>query len=369
MALHVDLPTRKEVGDLLEARDPASVSIYLPTTPVTPDAEADRIAFGNAASDAVAELEQAGVANSDVGAIEEELAELRSDEAFWALQAHSLAIFATPTSIRTLRLPNRLEQSVTISDRFHVKPLLRAVTFPQEAFVLALAQGSVRLLEVSPDLPPHEVVVPDLPSDAASAAGKASIADRSPSGAVQGSEGQKLRMRQYARKVDSALRGVLTGLEVPLILAATQPIDSIYRSVCTYPHLAERTIEGNPEATSDADIAVAARGILDQVYAAELAELASLFEVRANAGRGITDLGDVARAATFGAVDTVIVDIDADPRGEINEETGAVTEGEGYGLVDEIARRVIASGGRVVAVRSDDVPHGGSAAAILRYTV
>ena len=38
-----------------------------------------------------------------------------------------------------------------------------------------------------------------------------------------------------------------------------------------------------------------------------------------------------------------------------------------YGVVDEIARRVWLSGGRVLAVRRDDVPGRNSVAAILRY--
>ena len=38
-----------------------------------------------------------------------------------------------------------------------------------------------------------------------------------------------------------------------------------------------------------------------------------------------------------------------------------------YGVVDEIARRVWLSGGRVLAVRRDDVPGRSSVAAILRY--
>jgi hypothetical protein len=44
--------------------------------------------------------------------------------------------------------------------------------FPQTAFVLALAQGGVRLLETVPDAPPALVRVPDMPSDVATAAGK-----------------------------------------------------------------------------------------------------------------------------------------------------------------------------------------------------
>lgn len=40
-----------------------------------------------------------------------------------------------------------------------------------------------------------------------------------------------------------------------------------------------------------------------------------------------------------------------------------------YGLVDEIASRVIATGGRVFGVRKADIPRGEPLAAILRYPV
>lgn len=38
-----------------------------------------------------------------------------------------------------------------------------------------------------------------------------------------------------------------------------------------------------------------------------------------------------------------------------------------YGVIDEIARRALRSGARVVSVRRADVPGGGDLAAILRY--
>jgi hypothetical protein len=71
-------------------------------------------------------------------------------------------------------------------------------------------------------------------------------------------------------------------------------------------------------------------------------------------------------------VDTLIVDIDEKVPGFVDDETGAVTfadadDGKSYGVVDEIARRVLLSRGEVLAVRSADVPGGGPAAAILRY--
>jgi hypothetical protein len=372
LTLHTDIPTRSELGSLLEARGPASVSIYLPTSVLPQDARRDRIELKNLASQAVDQLE-AEVGRREAGGVREALDHLHDDDEFWEEQAHSLAVFASPELMRTFRLPNRLTPSVEVGDRFYVKPLLRAVTFPQAGFVLALASGSVRLIEVTREGPPFTAKVPGLPTDAASAAGKASIADRSPSRAIQGSEGQKVLLRQYARKVDHALRGVLYGHELPLILAATQPLESIYRSVNSYPHLAPQAIQGSPEGASDAELADAARPVMDELYASELSGLRDLFEARFNEDRASTDVAVVARAATYGLVDTVFVDIDEKVPGHIDEETGAVTLAEddaaSYGVVDEIARRALLSGGRVLAVRATDIPQNGTVAATFRYAL
>ncbi|MCZ7589811.1 MAG: hypothetical protein M5U27_13340 [Gaiella sp.] len=373
MNLHTDIPSRTEIDALLAHRDAASVSIYVPTDPASPG-DAERIELKNLASEGARQLEEAGAAKADRDAIAEQLAALDSDETFWRYQARSLALFATPVSLLTFRLPNRLVAQVQVADRFHLKPLLRAVTFPQVAFVLALAQGSVRLLEVGPELGSWDVKVSDLPADAASVPGMASLPDRSPRGEVKGAPVQKVRMRQYCRQVDQALRPILAGQTVPLILAAAEPLDGIYRSVNTYPHLASRSVSGSPEVASDSDLVADARTVLDEVYAAELARVRELFERRASQGRTMLDVGDIARAATFGAVDTVIVDIDDVVPGTVDEDSGAVTFAEvddavAYGIVDEIARRVWLNGGRVLALRREDVPGGGPAAGILRYAV
>jgi hypothetical protein len=362
--MHIDIPTDAQITALLDAREPGCVSIYLPTSSLPQDADAARIEFKNLAGEAARQL----------GAANEHLDDLHDDAEFWTLLANSLAVFADARSARTFRLPNRLTSMVEVSDRFHLKPLLRAVTFPQAALVLALAQGSVRLVEIAAEGPPAEVRVADLPSDVAGAAGKASIGDRTQIGRLGGAEGQKVRMRQYARQIDTALRPVLAGLGLPLILAAAEPLDAIYRSVNSYPGLTERGIPGNPEGMSDTELAAAARAVLDAVYAGQLSDVRATFETRGSAGRAATDLTDVARAATFGAVDTLLVDIDTSLPGYVDDDSGAVTrddadDASNYGVVDEIARRVLLSGGRVLALRREDIPQQEPVAAILRYPV
>jgi Bacterial archaeo-eukaryotic release factor family 11 len=373
MILPTDIPTRAEIDRLLEHRAASSVSIYLSTDPAS-NGDPERIEFKTLAARASSQLSDAGAGARVVREFEDEIEDLYDDEEFWRYQARSLAAFATPEWLITFRLPNRLLSQVDVADRFHVRPLLRTLTFPHVAFVLALAQGSVRVVEVTPELDPARIKLDDLPSDVAGAVGKSSIADRAPIRRVQGSEGQKVRMRQYARQVDRALRPLLNGLEVPLILAATEPIESIYRSVNTYPHLLAEGISGNPETASDAELAASARPILDGLYAAQLREVQELYAQRSAEGRALADVAEVARAATFGAIQTLLVDIDAAVPGEVDERTGAVTfagaaTGEVHDVTDQIARRAWLTDARVLAVRNDDIPGRGPVAAILRYAL
>ena len=370
--LHLDLPTMEQFRQLTRTRADACVSLYVETTPLSQHADAGRIELTNLLKEAVRQLEPAGLARGRLAALQDQVLDLVDDHGFWQVQANSLAVLATPDHIDTFRLPNSLTPMVEVSDRFHLKPLLRAITFPHTAFVLALAEGAVRLIEVLPSGPPVEVKVPGLPTDAASAAGKASLGDRSPSGRIVGSEGLKVRLTQYARKVDAALRPVLAGRHTPLILAAAEPMASIYRQVSSSVDLLPGTIEGNPDRTTDADLATAARKRLDRLYTDEIAAFHALFAARADQRRTTTDIAVAARAATFGAVDTLLVDIDEVVIGTVDEESGAVAFSDrpgrdSYGVVDEIAGRALVSGAKVLGVRKSDIPSGASLAAILRY--
>ena len=215
--------------------------------------------------------------------------------------------------------------------------------------------------------------MPDMPKDYYQALHKRSHLPKGTMGTTDVMSEAALLTR-YARAVDHGLRETLAGQDAPLIVAATEPLASIYRRISSYPHTAAETIGGSADGTPDRVVGEQARKVLDKIYADDIEAFKALYRQRTSQQRAISDVAQTAKAATFGAVDMVMVDMDASVSGYVDDETGAVSfedkpDARNYSVLDEIARRTLASGGRVVAARAADLPAGGNLAAILRYPV
>lgn len=372
--LHVDIPTLPEIQTLVATRANACVSIYLETTPQTQHIGAAGIALASLIKQADAQLEHAGMVKRERWAIVEQLQEVAEDDDFWKYQANSLAIFATSRSHRSYRLPNKLSAMVQVSDRFHLKPLIRSISVQQHAFVLALAENEARLIEVFSDMPATEVEVADMPANMASAVSTGELNTRSNPGHLDASERHKLQLRKYCRKVDAALRPILSGRHEALILAATEPLLSIYPTVNSYPQLASQVIATSPVRIPAHELAASARPILDARHAQSITDFHALYSARENEGRATSDIAHAARAATFGAIDSMLVDVDEVVCGRVDESTGEVSFADtasaaNYGVVDEIAGRTLLSGGKVIGERRANIPGKASLAAVLRYAI
>jgi hypothetical protein len=358
---------------LIETRADAAVSLYLPTTPHGQHSDASRIQLGNQIKQALEQLDAVHFDKRRRADLEDALQALREDDDFWQMQAHSLAVLATPDRLISFRLATELPPLVAVSDRFHITPLLRSLGFSQHAYVLALSENAVRLIEVFADTQPGVVKVPALPKNAADAAGRGSINNLTQNTRIANAEGQTTLLRQYARKVDAALRPILTGRETPLILAATEPLASIYRNFNSYSGLMDEGISTSPDRLSDAELAEASRSCLDGHYASQIAAARDLLAQRRNEDRGTTDLARAARAASQGAIELLMVDIEAMHPGTIDADGSlsfaAEPGADSYDVVDEIAGRALLTGAKIMGVRAQDLPDDSGLAAVLRYPV
>jgi hypothetical protein len=390
--LHIDIPTLSEFKALAAARSDACVSLYIPTSPVSDDEWSNRIAFKDLVHEALSQLQQAGADKRRMALLKEQLdhlagrdqddkdddkirklqrKKLNGVDEFWRYQANGLAVLATPDSIRTYRLQHHPKPLAEVSDRFHLTPLLRTMTSPHGIFVLALTSEAVRLVHAFVNLPPAEIKVTGLPKNAEEATRRPSVHVRAPRGHLQNLEGEKVLLHKYVRNVHDALRPILAGRATPFVLAGAEPLISMFRSVNTYPYFVEEVISGNPQFLSNAQLEDAALPILDRLHARELKAVITLYD-EMKPRRATTDLSYVAHAATAGAVDQLLVDLDAVVPGLLSDIDGSVTyaasdDAETYSVVDEVAKRALCTGARVLGARQQELPNNAPLVAILRY--
>jgi release factor family 11 len=390
--LHIDIPSLDEFKALAQVRGETCVSLYLPTSPLGSSARANRTAFKDLAKEALSQLKKAGTDKARIAAFEQQFDRLagaepdiqdqdkarkqqhpKSDpiESFWHYQASGLAALVTSGTTRTFRLPNSPKPLAEVADRFHLTPLIRAMTSPHDVYVLALAKESARLVHAFANFPPERLQVPGLPANAEEATRRPSVHVRAPRGHLQNLEGEKVLLQQYVRTVEQALHGVLAGRNTPLVLAAAEPLASMFRSANTYSGLVDEMIEGNPDQTTDTELEDAAIPILDRLYSRDLAAAIARYE-ELKPRLATTDVSYAAHAATAGAIDQLLVDLDAVVPGLVSDLDGSVTyaasdDAETYSVIDEVARRALFTGARVMGARREELPDRAPLTAILRY--
>jgi hypothetical protein len=390
--LHIDIPTLEEFKALAQIKGETCVSLYMPTSPLGTSAKFNRTAFKDLAKEALSQMKEAGIDKNKIAVFEQQFDHLAGAEhdvqdedkirklqrakpdpieSFWHYQADGLAVLTTMSLTRMFRLPNPLKPLAEVADRFHLTPLIRAMTSPHDIFVLALAEESVRLVHAFANFPPERVQVPNLPKNAEEATRRPSFHIRAPRRRLQNLEGEKVLLQKYVRQVEHAIYNVLSQQNAPLVLAAEEPMASMFRSLNTYPRLADETIEGNPEQRTDAELEDAAIPILDRIYSRELKAVIALYD-QLKPRRATTDVSYAAHAATAGAVDQLLVDLDAVIPGLVSDLDGTVTyaasdDAETYSVVDEVARRALSTGARVLGARKEELPERAPLTAILRY--
>lgn len=369
MTTHHHLPSSEDL-EHLSARTEYAVTIYLPTAPSPQERSASQTAVKSAVDEALRQLKQDG---APAGVGEQLRSQWRSvdrDTELWGSLSSSLAIFLAPEVNEVFVLPNRLEPQSQVADHFDLGQLLRSVTFPHEAYALTLSANGWDLWRATAEarVTPLELSG-DYPNDAAEATHRDSIRSRDKNRSLVGDEGKKALLDAYAHRVAEAVTTELNqrrvAADTPFFLCGAEPLLSLFterfgRDVIQVPGAAERL-------TAD-QLDEQVRHRLDGLYAERANERLDAIADTVSSGLVATDLGDIARAASHGMVDTLLFDFTVDIYGRIDPDSGAVERvGEGertlpdgtpaYDLLSQIAVLVLRQGGTVLALRDEEVSH------------
>jgi hypothetical protein len=386
----MDVVVRETIAELVEASPARALSLFLPTHRAGPDtrpyAEEDVIRWKNQLREAEQALRESGATPRETDELLAPARDRTDDVSFWQYQSEGLAAFAAPGQFRTFRVPLRFDPLVVVSRRFHVTPLVPLLTGDGVFYLLALSQGSVRVLQGTRDSV-TDVTVPGMPASADDAL-RFDVSERQLQYRGIGRTGggrrtalfhghgdtddSKEQILRFCQQVDRALAAMLHGGNTPVVLAAVEFVAAIYRQASTLPRLLDESVVGNPDAASAADLHARAWTIVEPVLRGDRDDALIRYHELSATNLTTRDLARTVVAAHDGQVDVLFVERGAQSWGTYNPGTREVTFDperlqSHEDLVNTATVRTILTNGSVFVLEPDEVPGGGPVAALLRY--
>ncbi|CAN5658849.1 hypothetical protein BH11ACT6_BH11ACT6_33950 [soil metagenome] len=371
---HFQLP---DIADLRRLGEPRglAITVYVETSPAPDQRENALLTAKSAVDRAVRTLRERGISHAVEQSLRERWAQIAESE-LWVQLSRSLAIFIAEDFHEVYVLPNALVNQDQVGAYFDIGQLVRAVTTAQEAFALTLSANGWNLWRATATSRAEELtLLGDHPADVADATNRATVRDRDHVRRLVGDEGKKVLLETYAKRVAEVVGAELGRLDPtatrPLFLFATDPMLNLFRGLAhKYEVVA---VPGAPDALRPDEIDDAIRASLSTLNAERTNALVDKIGDGVAGGLVATDLADIGRAATVGAVSTLVYDFTASTVGRLNDGTGQVTYDEGgYDLLSRIAITVLDKGGDVVAVRPQEISAdiwNGAALAGLRFAL
>lgn len=351
------------LSELAAVEQDRCVSLLMPTHPTGADSRQDPIRLENLLDNAHDQLKSWDMRRPDIEALLAPVREVVNQRSFWQYQGSALAAYLADGVVRMLRLPEVVDESVTIGPHFNIKPLLGSVASSDPFYVLALTEHRARLYQgARNDL--FEIHNQGFPLAADEVVG---VRDAEvqlqhdvglPPRGGRGDRGHRSDMGQtgyhghgegetkiesdtihYVKAVAERVANYLYGDDAPLVLAADNSLAGLYRREHSRGRLVDSEQLPSPDALQPHEIRERAWKIAAPLLHADRSTLLDRFGTAAAAGRSAQGFAEVAVAAAEGKIDTLFFD----PR---SSQPGRLTDGgTSASLVDadEAAERKDAS--------------------------
>lgn len=376
--------TGGKIRDLVRTEGPYITVILPPYRPGEPGQPAAAI-LKTDLQEAASKLVARKIAKPLIEELLEPLHQLTHEEESLAGSGLGRAILRSHGVFREFELPvpPTPAQACAVGDCFWIRPILKSLALPEKIYVLDLSKKSVALLACGPgeaapvelpkgtprtldealnfDAPDHDLMNRSSAGPSNGAMGGVTF------GTGYGREAQRAHLHDFYKAVDRGMNELLRSAESPLVLAGVEEDLAVYRSVNSYPHLAEKSIPaGEPLASSRIQRQARDAVLFDLEHRAGLrrAELTERFAP----ARCSTDLDAILRAAAEGRVSDLFLDENGRRIGNFEGKIlGGHANWYNEDLLNVAAVETLLSGGAVYPLPSHSMPKGVIAAAMFRY--
>jgi hypothetical protein len=375
--------TRNNLNLLMAVHKGPCVSVFMPMHRSGPETQQDPIRLKNLIREAEERLVTRGISATEARELLESAQKLLQGDLFHQHQSDGLAMFLSPEVFRTYMLPFVFKELVTVTDRFHIRPLLPLLSGDGRYYILALSQNKIRLFQGT-HYSVNEVSLADVPKSLAETvrdddswkdlqmhsalSGKGKL-----SAITHGDEvDSKENIRRYFRRIDRGLHELLRNERAPLVLAGVDYLHPIYKEVNSYPHLMDEGIAGNPERLSAGELHELTWTIVKPYFQKAQQEAVNRYKEFASSGKASNRIRKIIPAAYHGRIELLFVIPDLQQWGTFDPGTDEIHlhKNEKTGdedLLEFAAIQTLLNGGTVYMVGAEKMPESDPLAAVFRY--
>ena len=384
---HKDMPVFQRLAPLLGDHAAPCLSLYQPTYRAFPESQQNPVQYRNLLRELRTALEQKR-GDADAGKLLEPFERLAGDDEFWAHPQDGIAVFGAPGFFHVEKVQRPVPRAVVVNEHLYLKPLVRVFQSEDTYQILALDRHAIKLYQgnryvvdeivPAPSVPKTieaalgpPVHVPGVERMASFAAGRGGQVAYAHHGHGSKMDDVGLDVERFFRAVDRAITDAHSKPSgVPLILAALPEYHTHFRELSHNPYLLDEGIHSNPDALSCDELRHQAWRLMEPRYHARLQQILDLYHAARARTLATDDLTHAVEFATDGRVGTLLVEADRNIPGHIEgrmPRLAPAAERAAGDMLDDLAERVLKTGGQVIVVPKGSMPSDTGLAAVFRY--
>jgi hypothetical protein len=390
----MDTITKTTLLNMIKQCEGTALSIHMPTFESGQRAEQNPIRFKNLVNQAESQLSDSGMGKGEVASYLEPVNDLLTDEPFWQQQAQGLSVLMNANSVHILRLPDRVEEIVTIGEHFQITPLIPIVEADGVYFLLAIDQEGPSIFKGSKftferidelDLPEslqemfdqyyefhshlsfHTKTATPNPDMAAQRGGR--FFNQAGGDDID----REAEIINFFHRFDQALMEYLGSQNVPLVLAGAGFLHNLYRQANTYPNLLDEGITKKVDQMAEKAIHELSWALVKGKFAKDIEQAVQTFRQLAAKNKDTANkIEEIVPAAFHQRVHTLFAAENAHVWGKFDPQNDQIAKeadptANNDDLINFAALHTLINGGDVYILPEESMPGISASAAILRY--
>ncbi|NHF59734.1 hypothetical protein FK220_010300 [Flavobacteriaceae bacterium TP-CH-4] len=293
----------------------------------------------------------------------------------WRNPSDGLVIFLDPEEgMRYFQIPIPFEVQTYVAGHFYLLPLLPLYHGDGQYYVLELSQDYVRLYKASrygfedqniEDFAPHrleEAVGYDYaPKMFQFRSGQNVHSAGSFHGHGEGKDDRKKELITFFREIDKGVKKVVSGQNIPLVLACVDEVYDVYKEASTYPALFDKNLEGDPEFKGKTSLHQASWDLIEPYFKQIQEEKRTKFTESYHTPKTSYEIDSIIKAALNGKVDTLFIQKGTEVYGIYDRENDVVAldtkkDTNNASLTNLTALETYRQGGAVYILPSTEMP-------------